>query len=243
MSTKHKFGLIGYPLSHTFSPTYFAKKFEDLSMDNYEYAAYELADVSELADLLTKGLRGINVTIPYKEQVQPFLDGIDEEAQKIGAVNTIKITNGNIVGYNTDVYGFKMSLLAMLNGKKIRKALVLGSGGAAKAVKYALEDLGILYSTVSRKKIYLNYSDLSKEIIEDHQLIVNTTPLGMSPNVNNCPDLPYHHLNEQHFLYDLVYNPEKTLFLKKGSANGASIKNGYDMLVLQAEKSWEIWNQ
>ena len=239
----HRFGLIGYPLSHSFSPSYFAKKFADLGIKDSEYLAYELEDIPRVEALLQSGVKGLNVTIPYKEQVIPYLDRLSDEAKKIGAVNTIKISEEGVVGYNTDVYGFQKSLELFLGGKKIEKALVLGSGGAAKAVKFALETLGILFTTVSRQASFLQYQDLSKKIIDDHQLVINTTPLGMSPKIHTCPNIPYHLLSDEHFLYDLVYNPEKTLFLKQGSARGASVKNGYDMLVLQAEKSWEIWNQ
>ena len=239
----HRFGLIGYPLSHSFSPSYFAKKFADLGIKDSEYLAYELEDIVQVEPLLQSGVKGLNVTIPYKEQVIPYLDRLSDEAKKIGAVNTIKISDEGVVGYNTDVYGFQKSLELFLGGKKIQKALVLGSGGAAKAVKFALETLGILFTTVSRQAAFLQYKDLNKKIIDDHQLVINTTPLGMSPKIHTCPNIPYHLLSDEHFLYDLVYNPEKTLFLKQGSARGASVKNGYDMLVLQAEKSWEIWNQ
>jgi shikimate dehydrogenase len=238
-----RYGLIGYPLSHSFSPSYFSKKFADLGLNNAEYLAYELKDISEIEALLDSNVKGLNVTIPYKEQVLAYLGRLSPQAKAIGAVNTIEITGEEVIGHNTDVYGFQESLTLFLDGVSIEKALVLGSGGAAKAVKYALKDMGITFTTVSRRPIYLQYDEISQEILQSHRLIINTTPLGMSPKINAAPMIPYHHLTSEHFLYDLVYNPEKTLFLKRGSAKGAAVKNGYDMLVLQAEKSWEIWNQ
>jgi len=239
----HKLGLIGYPLSHSFSPSYFAEKFAQLNIYDSEYLAYSIDDISKINSIFESGVTGLNVTIPYKEQVIQFLDELSDEAAQIGAVNTIKIENGRKVGYNTDVYGFQASLLEQIGEANIERALILGSGGASKAVKFVLRKLGIEFKIVSRKEQYLTYSNVNKEIIQNHKLIINTTPLGMYPNVDNCPALPYEGLSEYHFLYDLVYNPEKTLFLKKGEASGASIKNGNDMLILQAEKSWEIWNE
>lgn len=239
----HKLGLIGYPLSHSFSPSYFAKKFESLDIRNSEYLAYSIDAIDKVEEIFNSGVTGLNVTIPYKELVIPFLDEVSEEAKEIGAVNTIKIVDGKKIGYNTDVYGFQESLTDQLQGEHVSKALVLGSGGASKAVMYALGKMGISGQIVSRSKSNLSYNDLNEEVINDHKLIVNTTPLGMYPNVENCPNLPYEALTEKHFLYDLVYNPEKTLFLIKGEIAGSNIKNGNDMLVLQAEKSWKIWNQ
>ncbi len=239
----HKLGLIGYPLSHSFSPTYFAEKFKELNIQDSEYLAYSIDEIDKINEIFNLGVTGLNVTIPYKEQVIAFLDELSAEAAEIGAVNTIKVENSRKVGYNTDVYGFQASLLKQLGDVKIGKALILGSGGASKAVRFVLKNMGIDYKIVSRKKNYLNYLNLNNKIIQDHKLIVNTTPLGMYPHVDNCPSIPYEGLTEQHFLYDLVYNPEKTLFLMKGESAGSNIKNGNDMLVLQAEKSWEIWNQ
>ena len=238
----HKLGLIGYPLSHSFSPRYFAEKFSNLNIQDSEYLAYSINQIDKINAIFESGVTGLNVTIPYKEQVIPYLDELSEEAREIGAVNTIKIENGKKVGYNTDVYGFQASLLGQIGDAKIEQALILGSGGASKAVKFVLSKLGIDAKIVSRKKEFLTYKALDSEIIQTHKLIVNTTPLGMFPKVDHCPDLPYDGLTKQHFLYDLVYNPPKTLFLKKGELAGASIKNGNDMLILQAEKSWEIWN-
>jgi|TARA_R110000737_G_scaffold294584_1_gene301241 shikimate dehydrogenase len=239
----HKLGLIGYPLTHSFSPSYFEEKFKELNIQDSEYLAYSIEEIGKISEVFESGVTGLNVTIPYKELVIPFLDELSEGAAEVGAVNTIKIENGLKIGYNTDVYGFQASLLEQLGDTKIEKALILGSGGASKAVKYVLNKLGIKYKIVSRKKIYLTYDKLDAKTVQAHKLIVNTTPLGMYPNVDNCPLIPYDGITNQHFLYDLVYNPEKTLFLRKGESAGCSIKNGNDMLVLQAEKSWEIWNQ
>lgn len=239
----YKLGLIGYPLGHTFSPSYFANKFLELGISNSEYLAYPLESIQEVEKVLDDGVNGINVTIPYKEAVIPFLDELSNEAYDIGAVNTISIRNGKRVGYNTDAYGFEMSLRKFLGGTKVDRALILGTGGASKAIKYVLNKLNIEFTFVSRKDRYLTYSELDENIISQNELIINTTPLGMYPNIDKCPDIPYSELTGKHFLYDLVYNPEKTLFLNKGEMQGSSIKNGYEMLILQAEKAWEIWNQ
>jgi len=244
LRTDHKLGLIGYPLSHSFSPAYFSDKFEQLGITDSEYQAYPLLAIDFLhSEVLSKGVTGFNITIPYKEQIIPYLDALSEEASAVGAVNTVKIENGRLVGYNTDVFGFASSLNDQLNGEKIEKALVLGSGGASKAVQYVLRSMNITYQVVSRKPPNLTYQELTPEIMSDHKLIINTTPLGMYPNVDKCPDIGYDQLTDQHFLYDLVYNPQKTLFLKRGEQKGSSIKNGHDMLALQADKSWQIWNQ
>ncbi len=242
MEIVRQFGLIGYPLKHSFSPGYFADKFEKEEISDAEYKLYELENIEEFADLAKKDLKGLNVTIPYKEKVIPFLDELSEEAEEIGAVNTIKFVNGKLIGYNTDCFGFETSLTSFYGDQKPENALVLGSGGASKAVAYTLQKLGINFRIVSRKSKYLNYVDLDEKYFEGSILVVNTTPLGTWPDVNNCPNIPYDLLTGEHFLYDLVYNPEKTLFLNKGEMKGAATKNGYDMLKLQAEKSWEIWN-
>ncbi len=248
---KRQFTLIGYPLSHSFSENYFTQKFEREQIKNHEYSLSPLERIEDFPQLITSmpNLVGLNVTIPYKEQVIPYLDSISEEAEAIGAVNTIKIENGKLKGFNTDVYGFEKSLIQFLQkGNKkqtVENALVLGTGGAAKAVIYILKKLGIDPILVSRRQNSgdLTYSDLDTPIFEECQLIVNTTPLGMLPNVNSCPDLPYHRLNKNYFLYDLVYNPEKTVFLKRGESQKAAIMNGLEMLHLQAEKAWEIWSK
>ena len=239
----YKLGLIGYPLGHTFSPSYFANKFKELNISNSEYLAYSIENIQEVNEILEKGVNGLNVTIPYKEKVIPYLDELSDEAFEINAVNTICIKEGRRVGYNTDAYGFEISLKNLLGNAKIENALILGTGGASKAIKYVLSKLGINYTMVSRHKPYLTYDELNDSIIEQNKLIINTTPLGMYPKVEDCPILPYSAISDKHFLYDLVYNPEKTLFLKKGERQSCSTKNGYEMLILQAEKAWEIWNQ
>lgn len=243
MNKKLKYGLIGYPLSHTFSPPYFAEKFQNENITNIRYDAYSLESIEEIVPLFSSGIAGLNVTIPYKEKVIPYLDELSEEAEKIGAVNTIKVVNGKKIGYNTDVYGFEHSLLDLIQENKIEKAFILGTGGASKAVKYVLDKLEIESHFISRNPELTTYDQITKDMIYDTKLIVNTTPLGMYPKIDLCPQLPYDALGREHFLYDLVYNPEKTLFLKKGKIKKARIKNGHDMLILQAEKSWEIWNQ
>jgi shikimate dehydrogenase len=237
-----KFGLIGYPLSHTFSPGYFANKFSEFGITDCEYKAYSLDSIERYADMDKTDFVGINVTIPYKEKVIPFLDELSEEALEIGAVNTIHFVKDKSFGYNSDVYGFSQSLINWVGDKLPEKGLILGSGGASKAVSYVCKKLGIDATIVSRKEGYLNYENISKEILDTHYLIVNTTPLGMSPQVDAFPDLNYELLSKHHFCYDLVYNPEITRFMQKARDNGANAKNGYEMLILQAEKSWEIWN-
>ncbi|MFY7670174.1 shikimate dehydrogenase family protein [Tenacibaculum sp. MEBiC06402] len=243
------FGLLGRNISYSFSRGYFAEKFDLLELTNHKYVNFDLHQIDELPLLIDKHkeqLIGFNVTIPYKEEVIPFLDKIDKKAAKIGAVNTIRITkSGKLKGYNTDYYGFKKSLEPYLN-KLHKKALILGTGGASKAVAFALKNMDIEVCFVSRKKEKNNtitYDELNGEIIKDYLLIINCTPLGTHPNIENCPDIPYDYLGVNHILYDLIYNPAKTLFLKKGEENGAVIKNGLEMLELQAEKAWRIWQK
>ncbi len=239
----YKLGLIGYPLGHSFSPSYFSNKFRELGITNSEYIAYPIDNIRKVENIFDNDISGLNVTIPYKEKIIPYLDELSEEAFEINAVNTICLRNGRRVGYNTDAYGFELSLKNLLGTTRVENALVLGTGGASKAIKYVLNKLNIGFTVVSRSNQYLTYAELDKNIINTNKLIVNTTPLGMFPKAHECPDLPYSALAGKHFLFDLVYNPEKTLFLKKGELQGCSIKNGYEMLVLQAEKAWEIWNQ
>jgi shikimate dehydrogenase len=236
------YGLIGYPLSHSFSPAYFAKKFAEQCIDA-DYKAYPLASIEELTALLnnTPSLQGLNVTIPYKQQVIPYLDAIDAAAKAIGAVNCITIKDGILTGYNTDWVGFTDSIRPLLKAHHTH-ALVLGSGGSSKAVVYALRQLGIQYSIISRAGGDYQYNQLTENIIQAHTIIINTTPLGMYPHTDNAPDIPYQFLTTSHLLYDLVYNPAETLFMQKGIAAGATVKNGYEMLILQAEASWRIWN-
>ena len=215
-------------------------------MTEVSYHNFPLERIDLLPALLREhpDLCGFNVTIPYKEQVIPCLDQIDEEAVRIGAVNCVRVENGKLTGYNADIYGFENSLLTFI-GSERPAALVLGSGGASKAVKYVLARLGMSYKEVSRTKRSdnLTYGELTPQIMTDHRLIVNTTPLGTFPNTESAPDIPYELLSPRHFLFDLVYNPPLTRFLEWGRKQGASIQNGYDMLVGQAEKSWEIWNR
>ena len=237
------YGLIGYPLSHSFSPSYFSEKYRREQITDTAYKIFPLENIELLPKLLSKGVAGLNVTIPYKEQVIPYLDVLSEACRIVKAVNTIKIVDGKLYGYNTDVIGFRETLLELLAGNVPAKALVLGTGGAAKAIVYVLKSLGIKYTYISRKRPNLTYEELTQEFIKAHKLIINTTPLGMSPNDDTCPDIPFEYIGNEHFLYDLVYNPEKTIFLTKGAARGARTKNGYDMLIKQAEASWDIWNQ
>jgi shikimate dehydrogenase len=244
----NRYGLIGFPLTHSFSKKYFTEKFDQLCISASNcYELFEIEDYSLLPDLIAKypDLKGLNVTIPHKQSVQQFLHEIDPAAQRIGAVNVIKISDGKLTGYNSDHYGFKRSLKEVMksSGKKPKKALILGNGGAAKAVKVALEDIGIAYLTVSRSPSgkSINYQEAA-ELVNSHKLIINTTPLGTFPKTDACPDLPYENLTADHILYDLVYNPAETLFMKHGAQKKATVLNGYRMLVLQAERSWEIWN-
>lgn len=258
-----KFGLIGYPLSHSFSKKYFTQKFEDQKIEGSEYNLYPLEKLESFKDLLYKNrnLCGLNVTIPYKVDVIPYLDWLSHEAKIIGAVNCIKVKSESPVtaafsgelgveghdfrleGYNTDAYGFENSLKPLLRSHH-NNALILGDGGAAKAVKYVLQKLNIAYVVVTRKEIDNNmlFSDLNEQEIKHHKLIINTTPLGTYPDVDACPPIPYEYLTDEHLLYDLIYNPEETLFLKRGREKGTATKNGLEMLILQAERSWEIWN-
>lgn len=245
------FGLIGYPLTHSFSKKYFTEKFENLGIsDSYSYKLFSIQEHSEIQNLIANhpNLAGLNVTIPHKLNVIQYLDAIDPAAEKIGAVNVIKFENGKLVGYNSDYYGFKQSLSQFLVSSNQKpqqiEALVLGIGGAAKAVLLALEDLGINYLKVSRTKSEdtISYQELPQYILS-HKLIINCSPVGTFPNADECPEIPYQDLDESYFLYDLVYNPAETLFMKKGLEKGAKVINGYEMLVLQAEKAWEIWNK
>lgn len=239
------YGLIGKPLAQSFSKKYFTEKFEKENIPDALYDLFQLEEIAHLPQLLTSQpqLCGLNVTIPYKEQVMPYLDAIDDEARIIGACNCIKITDGHLKGFNTDAPAFEKSLLPQLKLHH-KKALVLGTGGAAKAVIYILGKLGIEHKYVSRNKgvNFFTYEDLNEEILHQYPLIINATPLGSYPKVDAAPDIPYQHLTAHHYLYDLIYNPEMTLFLQRGAACGAAVKNGYNMLVGQAEKSWEIWN-
>ncbi len=241
-----RFGLIGYPLEHSFSKEYFTRKFENAGLFDHHYNLFPLKSLREFPLLLNKyqELKGLNVTIPYKTEIITYLDMVDKTAETIGAVNTIRIDEGQrTTGYNTDVLGFMDSLRPLLESYH-KKALILGTGGAARAVSYGLEQLEVDYTWVSRshERGDVVYTQLDKEIIRQHQIIINATPVGMSPNTDKAPPLPYKAIGEKHLLYDLIYNPKKTLFLERGAEEGATIKNGEEMLYRQAEHAWDIWN-
>jgi len=246
-NNSNKYGLIGKNIDYSFSRGYFAEKFQLENLD-HTYENFDLNDISEFENIFrnNKNIKGLNVTIPYKETVIPYLDKLNKRAKSIGAVNTIKLTKkGKRIGYNTDYFGFKKSIEPHLT-KHHKKALILGTGGASKAIAYALQKLNIDYSFVSRTKkegITFTYSELTDTIIESHQILINCTPVGTFPNVNNCPDIPYDGITNNHILYDLIYNPEKTKFLQLGEVQNAISINGLKMLELQAEKAWEIWSK
>ncbi len=258
MTAIRKFGLIGYPLSHSFSQGYFTEKFLREQIPGCSYTAFPLPSIDGLPAILSdESLCGLNVTIPYKEQVLGYLDSRDEIVRAVGACNCIKILRDDggprLYGYNTDVIGFERALVPKLRPHH-DGALILGTGGAAKAVEYVLKRLGISYRFVSRKAaghlgneaghlLPLRYEEVNAVLLSKYTLIINTTPLGMSPRVDEYPPLPYEAIGAEHYLFDLVYNPAKTLFLSKGEARGAVIENGYEMLVVQAEESWRIWNE
>lgn len=237
------YGLIGHPLEHSFSPAYFAEKFRKEKI-NAVYKSFALKDIFELPALLLEypDIRGLNVTIPYKTTVIPYLNELSAEAQNIGAVNCVSLRNGKRKGFNTDALGFEKTLQPLLKPHH-KKALVLGTGGSARAVKYVLEKLGISYTFVSRQKKQnaISYAELNDDIMRDHLLIINATPAGMFPHVEDCPNIRYETLTQNHLLYDLVYNPAETKFLLQGKEKGAVVKNGLDMLHVQAEESWRIW--
>jgi len=239
------YGLLGKTLKHSFSKAYFAEKFAALNITDCHYENFELASINELPQLLANNpsIRGLNVTIPYKEEVISFLHEKNEVVKEINACNCVNIVDGKLIGYNTDVIGFQQSLQPYLKPHHT-KALILGTGGAAKAVQYTLKKLGIGYQVVSRSKkdFTITYNQLDESILESHTLIINTSPLGMYPKMDEAPPIPYQYITPQHLLFDLVYNPEKTLFLKKGEKQGAQVANGKEMLLLQAEESWRIWN-
>jgi shikimate dehydrogenase len=242
-----RYGIIGYPLGHSFSQKYFTEKFIKEGITNCSYEMFPIPDIAELKNIIanTPNLCGLNITIPHKQSVLAFLDDTSKLPQGLQASNCIKISNGKLIGYNTDVMGFEQSLLPQLKSHH-KNALILGNGGAAEAIKFVLQKLNIHYKVISRKLhdgSHLTYADLNEQIIKAHTLIINTTPLGTFPNVNECAAIPYQYLTAQHFLFDLVYNPAKTLFLQKGEQQGAATQNGYDMLVVQAQESWKIWSE
>lgn len=246
-----EFGLVGYPLEHSFSPIFFKHYFEEKNIKNVSYKLFAIKTLTDFPKLIEQmpNLVGLNVTIPYKESILNYLDKISDEAKNIGAVNTILLKKQaekkTLYGFNTDVIGFEKSLLPLLT-KKMNKALVLGTGGAAKAICFVLKKLNIQYLSLTTKQNVdeneLNYSAIDPTWVKDYKLIVNTTPLGMFPTENTCPAIPYDRLGSEHLLYDLVYNPKKTLFLQKGEKQKAKTKNGLEMLEIQAKESWKIWN-
>ena len=245
-----KYGLIGYPLGHSFSISYFNQKFQDEDIDAV-YENYEIPSIDALLEVLSSNpeMKGLNVTIPYKEKVLPFLDNISPEALAIGAVNVIRITHrGNkteLKGFNSDVIGFTKSIEPMLDKKWHQKALILGTGGASKAINYGLRSLGLETIYVSRyeKPDTIQYKSITPEVVKEYNVIVNCTPVGMYPKTEYCPELPYEAMDSHTILYDLIYNPDETLFMKRGAEYGANVKNGLEMLLLQAFASWEFWHE
>lgn len=245
------YGLIGYKLGHSFSRSFFTEKFRNEGLTEHEYVNFELDSIEEFPSVFAQGksICGLNCTIPYKQQIMQFMNEIDPEAAEIGAVNTVKIIDQNgkriLKGYNTDLYGFENSLRPMLEDKH-RRALILGTGGASKAIRFLFDRMGISFLSATTRgekgDREISYSELSHDIMDEYLIVVNATPLGTFPKVDTCPDIPYHWINRDHVFYDLVYNPAETLFLKKGKEQGAKVKNGLEMLHLQALKSWEIWN-
>tara|TARA_R110002073_G_scaffold15953_3_gene62144 strand:- start:13071 stop:13835 length:765 start_codon:yes stop_codon:yes gene_type:complete len=243
------FGLVGKNISYSFSKNYFSEKFKKLELDTHQYVNFDIEKIEEFPKVVHEFkfcLKGFNVTIPYKQDVFLYLDKVNKTARKIGAVNTIRITKkGNLKGYNTDVFGFQKSIEPLLKPHH-NKALILGTGGASKAIAYVFKLLEIEYLKVSRhprKKKEISYVNLTQEILEEYKVIVNSTPLGTFPSVDEKPAIPYQFLTKEHLLYDLIYNPEVTAFLKEGLHAGTQVKNGFEMLELQAEESWRIWNK
>ena len=241
MEEKHQLGIIGKNISYSFSKKYFEDKFQRLMLKNYSYTIFDLQDISEVVKVFENpNLVGLNVTIPYKEKILPYLDELSDEAAKIGAVNCILIKDNHKKGFNTDVFGFEKTLL--LHKKDFHtSALILGNGGAAKAVQYVLNSMNIPFQTVSRNSD-LNFENITKEIVAENPLIIQCTPVGTFPNVEDCLDFPFEGMSEKHLIIDLIYNPNYTSFIKKASEKGAKTANGYYMLEQQAEKNWEIWN-
>ena len=245
-----KYGLIGYPLGHSFSISYFNQKFADEGI-NATYENFEIPSIDDLPELIDRypNLRGLNVTIPYKEKVIPFLDSISPEARAIGAVNVIRVVHQKnktlLKGYNSDVIGFTQSIEPMLDPKWHKKALILGTGGASKAINYGLKSLGIEPVFVSRyeRPGTIQYQSITPEVVREYNVIVNCTPMGMYPHTDECPQLPYEAMDSHTILYDLIYNPDQTLFMRNGAKYGAEVKNGLEMLLLQAFASWEFWHE
>ena len=241
------YGLIGYPLGHSFSKQYFTEKFDRECLKDCYFEAFPISSIDQFPALIQHHaeLKGLSVTIPYKEQVLDFVTELSDEVKFIGATNSIKIIGKKLIAFNTDIIGFEQSFSKVLQ-QPHKKALVLGTGGAAKAVQYVLRKLEIDFLVVTRnenlKAGYINYNMIDEQIMKEYLIIINCSPVGMSPNENACPDIPYRFITTNHYLYDLVYKPEKTLFLQQGEQKGATIQNGYEMLLIQAEASWKIWN-
>jgi shikimate dehydrogenase len=242
----NRYGLIGYPLSHSFSENYFATKFRNEGITDSVYQNFPLEHISMVEKLLaeTPDLKGLNITIPYKEKILPYLTESNEIVREIGACNCLKVDRSGLRGFNTDTVGFERSLSTLLQSHHT-KALILGHGGAAKAIAYVFEKLGIEFLYVVRRPVATEnailITEMSDSILSSHTVIVNCTPLGMYPNIDECPSINYNALTDKHYLYDLIYNPDKTLFLRNGERQGSTIKNGHEMLVIQAEESWRIW--
>lgn len=243
---KHRYGLVGKNIAYSFSKGYFKEKFEKLGLANYSYENFDLQDINEFSDVLknTSNLEGLNVTIPYKQEVIPFMNSLDSQAEQIGAVNTIQFTKDGPKGFNTDAYGFENSIRPFLQHHH-KKALILGTGGASKAVAFVLSELQIDSVFVSRNPSdeQMSYTDLNDKVFEEYTVLINCTPLGTHPNVEKKPNIPYQAITEKHLLFDLIYNPSKTAFLLEGESRGASICNGHRMLELQADRAWEIWQE
>lgn len=244
---RKRFGLLGRNINYSFSKGYFTDKFNNENFEGCSYENFDIPEINFFTELVKNNpdLKGLNVTIPYKEAVIPFLDKLSKKATEIGAVNTIKFTKkGKLKGYNTDYYGFKKSLKPLLKPHH-KKALILGTGGASKGVAFALDELGILYTFVSReaKENAIDYGRINATTFDNYHIIINSTPVGTSPNTEAFPLIPYEFFTEKHIAYDLIYNPAETQFLKKAKEQGAQIKNGLDMLIFQAEKAWKIWNK
>lgn len=241
-----RYGLIGRTLTHSFSKNYFTHKFKELGTPDCVYDNFELKTIEEFPLLFDThpDIKGLNVTIPYKEEVLPYLTSVNDVVKEINACNCIKVDGKNLIGYNTDVIGFRASLEPKLKPHH-KKALILGTGGAAKAIRYVLNQLGIEYALVSRRKKMneFGYEDVGDDILAEYHLIINTTPLGMYPNIDADPPIPYQFITPQHFLFDIIYNPAKTKFLCEGEKRGAQIANGYEMLIGQADESWRIWSE
>ena len=235
------YGLIGKKLSHSLSKAFFNQKFKQLNLENHNYENYELENLDNIREFIKKNkLSGLNVTIPFKQKILNYLDKIDPLAKEIGAVNTLKINNDKIFGYNTDIYGFEKSIIPLIDNRE--NALILGDGGASKTIKFVLEKNKINITTISRRG-RKNYDNLTKEDIIKNLIIINTTPLGMYPDIKSFPKIPYKHLNSKHLVYDLIYNPKQTIFLEKAEKQGSNTINGHEMLKYQANKSWNIWQK